>query len=104
MQPSLFILEDNEWRTFYIKDDNSKLWVEVTIVTFLDAIATVDVLTPAIKNDGKHIEIRTVHFARPKVSFRFWENKQTRRRLLVLANFITCFPLEYHAPDVALMP
>ena len=53
------------------KDDNGKLWVEVTIVTFLDAIATVDVLTPASKNDGKHIEIRTVHFARPKVSFRF---------------------------------
>ena len=28
-------------------------------------------LTPASKNDGKHIEIRTVHFARPKLSFRF---------------------------------
>ena len=38
---------------------------------FLKAVATVDVLTPASKNDGKHIEIRTAHFARPKVSFRF---------------------------------
>ena len=50
------------WKTkneelFYIKDDNGKLWVEVIIVTFLDAIATVDVLTPASKNDVKHIEI-----------------------------------------------
>ena len=62
------------------------------LLLFLDAIATVDVLTPASKNDGKHIEIRTVHFAWPKVSFRFWENKQTRRRLLVLANLSLVSP------------
>ena len=29
-------------KNFYIKDDNGKLWVEVTIVTFLDAVAIVD--------------------------------------------------------------
>ena len=29
------------WTTFYIKDDNGKLWVEVIIFTFLDAVATV---------------------------------------------------------------
>ena len=30
---------------FYLKDNNGKLWVKVIIVTFLDAVATVDVLT-----------------------------------------------------------
>ena len=69
--PSLIILEDKKWRTFYIKDDNGKLWVEVIIVAFLDAVGTVDVLTPAIKNDVKHVEARTVHFSRPKPSFCF---------------------------------
>ena len=67
--PSLIILEDKKWRTFYIKDNNGK-WVEVIIVTFLDAVATVDVLT-ASKNDVTHVETRTVHFSRPKSSFRF---------------------------------
>ena len=74
------------------------------LLLFLDAIATVDVLTPASKNDGKHIEIRTVHFAWPKVSFRFWENKQTRRRLLArIGKFYHLFPPGI-PPDVALIP
>ena len=30
---------------FYLKDNNGKLWVKVIIVTFLDAVATVDVVT-----------------------------------------------------------
>ena len=34
----------------YNKDDNGKLWVEVIIVTTLDAVVTVDVL-PANNND-----------------------------------------------------
>ena len=42
---SLFILNNRKWRTFYLKDDNGKLWVKVIIVTFLDAVTTVDVLT-----------------------------------------------------------
>ena len=29
--------------TFHLKDDNGKLWVEMIIVIFLDAVATVDV-------------------------------------------------------------
>ena len=40
---SLFILDNKKWRTFHLKDDNGKLWVEVIIVTSFDAIATVDV-------------------------------------------------------------
>ena len=28
---------------FHLKDDNGKLWVEIIIVTSLDAVATVDV-------------------------------------------------------------
>ena len=55
----------------YSGNNHGKLWVEVIIVTFLDAVVTVDVLTPASKNDVKHVETRTVHFSRPKSSFRF---------------------------------
>ena len=42
------------------------------IVSFLDAVVTVDVLT-AIKDGVKtsKFEIRTVHFARVKSSYRF---------------------------------
>ena len=40
---SLFILDNRKWRTFRLKDDNGKLWVEMIIVTSFDAIATVDV-------------------------------------------------------------
>ena len=39
---SLFIPDNRKWRTFHLKDDNGKLWVEVIIVTSFDAIATVD--------------------------------------------------------------
>ena len=42
---SLSILNNRKLRTFHLKDDNSKLWVEVIIVTFLDAEVTGDVLT-----------------------------------------------------------
>ena len=43
--------------------NNGKLWVEMIIVTVLDIIATVNVLT-ASYNDVKPVETRTVpHFA-----------------------------------------
>jgi len=42
----------------------------VDMVTFLDALATADVL-PASNNDVELVETRTVHFARPKSSSRF---------------------------------
>ena len=32
-----------QYITFHLRDDNGKLWVEVIIVTSLDAVATVDV-------------------------------------------------------------
>ena len=70
LQSSLFILGNRKWRTFHLKDDNGKLWVEVIIVTFLDVSATVDVLT-ARNNDLKLPETRTVRFARLKLSFCF---------------------------------
>ena len=38
----------------------------VGMVTFLDALATVDVPVPANNNDVDLVETRTVHFARPK--------------------------------------
>ena len=49
-------------RTFHLKDDNGKLWVEAIIVTFLDAVITADILTSS-NNDVKICETRTVHFA-----------------------------------------
>ena len=35
---SLFIVDNIKRRTFYFKDDYGKLWVEVIIVSFLDAV------------------------------------------------------------------
>ena len=55
------ILDNRKWATFYIKEDEGK-WVEVIIVTFLNAIATVDVLT-ASKNNINFVKTPTVHFA-----------------------------------------
>ena len=50
-------------RTFHLKDDNGKLWVEAMIVTlFLDAVITADILTSS-NNNVKICETRTVHFA-----------------------------------------
>ena len=69
---SLFILDNIKRRTFHLKDDNGKLWVEVIIVTFLEEVATVDVLT-ANNNDVSLVKTRTVQFAR-----------LLNRRLLVL--------------------
>ena len=44
------------WLNLYIiKDDNGKLWVEMITSTFLDAVATVDVLT-ASNNDVDFVE------------------------------------------------
>ena len=48
----------------------------VDMVTFLDALATVDVPVPASNNDVDLVETRTVHFAKPKSSSRF-EREQT---------------------------
>ena len=50
-------------RTLHNKDDNGKLWVDVIIVTSLDAVATADVLT-ANNNDVSLVETRNVLFAR----------------------------------------
>lgn len=50
-------------KDFLCQKNNGKLWVEMIIVTVLDAIATVNVLT-ASNNDVKPVETRTVpHFA-----------------------------------------
>ena len=58
----LFEATENE-ELFVLKTIMSrKLWVEVIIVTFLDAVATIDVLT-ASNNDVKLGESRTVHLA-----------------------------------------
>ena len=63
-QLSLCILQiDNrKRRPFHLKDDNVKKWVEVIIVTFLYAVATVDVLM-ANSNDANLAKTRYVHFA-----------------------------------------
>ena len=46
-------------KDFLSQRNNLKLWVEMIIVTALDAIATVNVLT-ASNNDVKPVETRTV--------------------------------------------
>ena len=63
-------------KTFYLKNDKGKLLVEVIIFTFLDRVATVDVLTAS--NTGvKVVGARTVHFAGLKLSpsFERWWTK-----------------------------
>ena len=47
---------------FNLRDNNSKLLVEVIIVTFLHAVATVDDLRASV-NDVKPVETRSVQFA-----------------------------------------
>ena len=59
---SLFILDDKKYRTFHVKDDYGKLWLEMPVATFLNAAATVDVLA-ANNNDVISVETRAVHFA-----------------------------------------
>ena len=59
---SLFILDNRKLRPFHFKDDNVKIWVEVIIVTFLYAVATVDVLM-ANSNDLNLAKTRYVRFA-----------------------------------------
>ena len=56
----LFLTTENE-QLFYIKDDNDKFWVEVIIVTFFNAVPTVDDLTTS-NNDVNFVETQTVHF------------------------------------------
>ena len=75
---SLFILDNIKWTTFSIKDDNSKLWVEVIIFSFLDAAATLDLLKQAtmtlIFSKLKLTFCMTINY---KWSLRF-ESKQTK--------------------------
>ena len=56
------ILDNIIWITFYLKDDKGKFWLEVIIVTFKNALATVDVLKASNK-DTKLVESPICHFA-----------------------------------------
>ena len=51
----LLILDNRKRRTFYLKDNNGKLWVDVIVVIFFNAVGTVDVLT-ASNDDVKLVE------------------------------------------------
>ena len=45
----MFILYRRKYTNFHLEDDDGKLSVEFTTDTFLDAVATVDVLTESNK-------------------------------------------------------
>ena len=64
----------------------------------LKAVATVDVLTPASKNDVKHVETRTAHFSRPKSSFCFESDYS-----YCIGKFYHLFAPEI-PPDLAFIP
>ena len=51
----LFILDNRKRRTFYLKDNNGKLWVDAIVVIFFIAVGTVDILT-AGNNDVKLVK------------------------------------------------
>ena len=59
---SLFILDYRKWWHFNFENDNVKVWVEVIIITFLYAVATVDVLM-ANSHDVNLAKTRYAHFA-----------------------------------------
>ena len=54
---NLLIIDNRKLRTFDSKDDSDKLWVEVIIVTSLNAVASKDFL-PANNNNLNFVEIR----------------------------------------------
>lgn len=60
--------------------------------TFLDAVTNADVLTES-NNEVKLVDDSSSKFARLKSSS-YWESKETRPRLTVLANFTTYLPPE----------
>ena len=66
MRIQILILGFKGLTTFYRKDGNGKLWVEVIVVTFMDAVATVYVLTASNNNQNVSVDSRTVHFSRLK--------------------------------------
>ena len=59
---SLLILDNRKCCSNHLKGDNVKIWVEVIIVTFLYAVAIVDVLM-VNSNDVNLAKTRYVHFA-----------------------------------------
>ena len=94
LRSSLFILNKRKWNNFSSIDASGKLWVKVIMAnTFLDAVTNADVLT-ASNNDVKLVDDLSCKFAWLKSS-PYWESKETRPRLTVLANFTT-----YLAPEI----
>ena len=77
-------------KNIFLKDDNGKLWVEVIIATFLDAILIVDVLT-ASNNEVKLVESETVHFARLKSSSRFEKITRNSTAITRISKFCLLF-------------
>ena len=66
----LFFLDNKKKRTFNRKGDNENLWVEVFIVTFLNAVTTVNVLTASNNNDSNCTFCKTkivVSFLRQRI-------------------------------------
>ena len=95
--------EANKWKNLPVQENavefvysiewknNCKLWVKLS---FLDAVATLDVLRASEKR-RKTSKNSNCKFCMNNIVVSFWENKQTRPRLLVLpVSFITCLPPE----------
>ena len=93
-QSTLFILGNRKWITFYIKDDNGKLWVEVIIVIFFYGVAAEDVIVTN-NNDFNFVETQTVHFAWLNQSlFGFERINKVDLDFSQQANLIVCLPPE----------
>ena len=66
----VFFLDNKKKRTFNLKGDNENLWVEVFIVTFLNAVTTVNVVTASNNNDSNCTFCKTkivVSFLRQRI-------------------------------------
>ena len=73
---------------------------------FLTAVPTVDVPTASSYDVELEKTCRNLNctFCKFKIALSFWKDKQTRPRLLVVANFITCLPTEIPRRDIAFIP
>ena len=77
----------------FLKTILADIWVEVSIATFFECCSSCRCCHSKQKW-RKTCRHSNCIFCMTKVVVSFWVNKQTRPRLLELANYINCFPLE----------
>ena len=86
----LVILDNWKLRTFYLKDNKIKLRLEVIVVMFFNAVATVDVLT-ASNNDVRTCRNLNRTFCKFKIALSFWGEKKNSTAITRISKFYHLF-------------